>query len=301
MDTKQILITGGTGFIGSYLCNELLMQGHYITIVTRSPQKYAGEQAENQKFVGWDEDLTAAVEQADIVINLAGESLAGKRWTEQARKKIYESRIHTTRKLVDTMAKGASKPALLISASGINIYKDSGDTFLDESSPAGDGFLAEVCQDWEAEAKRAADLGVRVVIPRISMVLGESGGALDLMKLPFRFFVGGPIGSGRQYVSWIHIADLCSAILYSMETPDISGPFNACSPEPKTMNEFAAALGKVMNRPSFFRVPEFALDFILGEAARIILGSLRVQPKVLQISDFEFQFEDLEESLADVV
>ncbi len=301
MDTKQILITGGTGFIGNYLCSELLKEGHFLTIVTRSPEKYAGEEAENQKFVSWDHDLVTEMEQTDVVINLVGESLAGKRWTEEARKKIYESRINTTRKLVDAMTKAAIKPALLISASGINIYNDSGDAFLDESSSEGDGFLAEVCRDWEAEAKRVAEIGVRVVIPRISMVLGESGGALDMMKLPFRFFIGGPIGSGHQYVSWIHIADLCSAILFSIENTGISGPFNACSPKPETMNAFAAILGDVMNRPSFFRVPEFLLNIVLGEAAQVILGSLRVQPKVLQISDFEFQFEDLEEALSDVI
>jgi uncharacterized protein len=301
MEMKKILITGGTGFIGSYLCEKLLQSGHYLTIITRSPEKYAEKQANNRNFIGWDDNLKTAVNETDVVINLAGESIAGRRWTDQTKKRILNSRVQATRTLVEAMKSADSKPELFISASGINYYKGSGDKILDESAEAGEGFLSQVCVEWEAEALKAAKIGIRTAIPRISMVLGEQGGALSQMKLPFNFFAGGPIGNGEQYVSWIHLKDLCSAILYPMEQEELSGVYNACSPNPVTMNTFAQTLGKVMNRPAFFRVPEFMLKIILGEASQMVLDSIRAKPKMLQITGFEFEFEDPEEALADVV
>ena len=300
-ESKQILITGGTGFIGSYLSEELLKAGHYLMMVTRSPEKYSDDQAKNLQYIGWDDQLLEAVNRADIIINLVGESLFGSRWTEAVKKRIYDSRIENTRKLVQLLAKAQSKPDLFISASGISIYGDQGDTILDESSPMGEGFLAEVCIDWEKEALKAKEYDVRVAVPRIGIVLEGDGGFLEKMKFPFMFFVGGPIGDGKQYVPWIHMSDLCRAILYPMENPDISGPYNACSPAPVTMNEIAFEMGKIMNRPSFFRVPEFALKMVLGEAAQPALESLRVHPKMLQISGFEFEYKDLGEALADIL
>ncbi len=301
MDPKNILITGGTGFIGKFLVSELLKAGHFITIITRSPEKFNEKQAENRTYIGWENNLTPVMEKMDVVINLAGENLFGQRWSNSVKEKIYNSRIETTKMLADAMKKAKPAPELFISASGVGIYGDNGDTVLDESSATGNDFLAKVCIDWEKESQKAAAAGVRVVNPRIGIVLEDSGGMLEKMVLPFRLFVGGPIGSGRQYVPWIHIQDLCRAFIYPIENRDISGAYNACSPEPETMNELARALGKVMHRPSLFRVPEFVLKTILGEAAQPALCSLRVQPKVLQISGFEFEFEDLEEALADVI
>lgn len=298
---KKILLTGGTGFIGKYLTRMLLKKGHYVTIITRSPGKYAEKQATNRSFIGWDDNLVSAMNDHDTVINLVGENLFGQRWTEEVKQRIYSSRIDSTQKLVDAMKKSENKPELFISASAVGIYGDSGSRVLDEQAPAGNDFLAKVCIDWENTSKKAEELGIRVVNPRIGIVLEENGGMIEKMVLPFKFGVGGPVGSGDQYVPWVHMTDLCSAILFPMDHENISGPYNVCSPEPETMNVVAKKMGKVLNRPSLFRVPEFVLNIALGEAAQPVVSSLRVQPKILQTTGFEFAFEDLEEALADIL
>ena len=297
----QILITGGTGFIGSFLCERLARDGHYLTLISRSPEKYAEESAKNQSYISWDSDLSEAMDKADVVINLVGENLFGKRWTDEVKKRLYSSRIDLTNKLVDAMEKSSTPPGVFISASGINYYGDSDDEILTEEHGPGDDFLANLCVDWEAAALKAQELGVRVAIPRIAPVLEDGDGIIDKMKLPFSLFVGGSLGSGVQYLSWIHMYDMISALVYPIENPDISGPYNAASPNPVQMDEFAQVMGQVMNRPSFFKVPEFVLNTVLGEAATPVLASLRIQPKVLQQSDFEFQFADLEVALGDIL
>lgn len=300
MDSKQILITGGTGFIGTHLSEILMRKGHYLTIVTRSPEAYKSEEAKNQKFISWDE-LSSVIDSIDVVINMAGENLFGQRWTPEVKEKLYNSRILTTRKLVDAIRASVSRPEVFISTSGVNYYEDSGDQVITEENEPGDDFLANLCIDWEKEAELASDLGVRVVIARFGIVLEKNGGVIEKMRLPFKLFIGGPVGSGNQYMPWIHMEDLCRVLVYAMENENMEGAFNACSPEPVTMSEFADALGEVMNRPSFFRVPEFVLDIVLGEAAVPVIGSLRVQPKVLQKSGFEFEYEDIGTALADII
>jgi uncharacterized protein (TIGR01777 family) len=300
MEPKQILITGGTGFIGNHLGEMLMRQGHYLTIVTRSPGAHKSEEAKNQKFISWDE-LSSVMEKIDVVINMAGENLFGERWTPKVKERLYSSRIQTTRKLVDAIRASVSKPEVFISASGVNYYKDAGDHVIDEDSEPGDDFLANLCIDWEKEAELASSLGVRVVIARFGIVLEKDGGVIEKMRLPFKLFVGGPVGSGDQYMPWIHMEDLCRILIYAMENEDLKGALNACAPEPVTMNEFADELGEIMNRPSFFRVPEFVLDVVLGEAAVPVTGSLRVQPKVLQKSGFHFEYEDIGLALADIL
>src|SRR6056297_349625 len=300
MKEKNILITGGTGFIGGHLSEELLKGGHFLTIVTRSPEKYKSVSAKNQRFITLDQ-VAERMPDIDIIINLAGESIFGQRWSDEVKNRIYESRINITRSLVDAMKAAEDRPELFISASAVGIYGDSGDTLLDEESSFGSDFLATVCEDWEEESKKAESLGVRVANPRIGIVLEKGGGVIEQMSTPFKLFVGGPVGSGDQYVPWVHMKDLCNAILFPLRDETFSGPYNACSPNPATMNELAKALGRVMNRPSMFKVPEFLLNIALGEAAEPILASLRVQPEVLQKADFKFEFEDLETALGDIL
>lgn len=296
----NILITGGTGFIGQELRESLLKEGHHLVIITRSPKKYEDEAASNQRFISWEEDLVSEMENCDAVINLAGENIFGQRWNEEVKKRIYDSRIETTRSLVDAMEKTESKPSVFISASASGIYGNRGDEVLTEDAKTAEDFLAEVCKDWEKESQRATEIGVRVANPRIGIVFEEGGGALEKMIPPFKFFVGGPIGDGKQYMSWIHRTDLIKALIFPIEKEEMKGAYNMCSPNPATMNEVAETLGDVMNRPSFFRVPKFALDIAFGEAAQPITGSIRMQPKKLQVSGFEFRFEELEEALADI-
>lgn len=296
----NILITGGTGFIGQELRESLLKEGHHLVIVTRSPKKYEDEAASNQRFISWDNDLVAEMENCDAVINLAGENIFGQRWNEEVKKRIYDSRIDSTRSLVEAMDKADNKPSVFISASASGIYGDQDDTILTEEAKAADDFLAEVCVDWEAESQKASEFGVRVANPRIGIVFEEGGGALEKMIPPFKFFVGGPIGDGKQYMSWIHRTDLVEALIFPIKNEDLKGAYNVCSPNPATMNEVSETLGEVMNRPSFFRVPKFALDIAFGEAAQPITGSIRMQPKKLQVHGFEFRFEELEEALADI-
>ncbi|OAN62980.1 TIGR01777 family protein [Balneola sp. EhC07] len=297
----NILITGGTGFIGKELRETLLKAGNNLVIITRNPKKYEDESASNQRFVSWDDDLVSEMENADAVINLAGENLFGQRWNEQVKESIYNSRIDSTRSLVESMRSAEKKPSVFISASASGIYGDQGDTVLSEEFEAANDFLASVCKDWEEESQKAGEIGVRVVNPRIGIVLEEGGGALEKMIPPFKFFVGGPIGDGKQYMSWIHRSDLVKALVFPIENEKLEGAYNVCSPNPATMNEVAETLGDVMNRPSFFRVPKFALDIVLGEAAQPITGSIRMQPKKLQVTGFEFRFEELEEALADII
>jgi len=300
MKEKYILITGGTGFVGSYLRELLLKQGHYLTVVTRSPESYKSEHAKNQKFITIDE-VPIVMESIDVVINLAGENLFGQRWTDSVKKKIYDSRISITRDLVDAIRASSKKPDVFISASGINYYEPAGEDIITEESKAADDFLANVCKDWENEAIKARELGVRVVISRFGIVLEKDGGIIEKMKLPFSLFVGGAIGPGTQYLSWIHMKDLCNAIVFALENDEIDDVFNATAPEPVTMNEFASAMGSVLNRPSIFRVPEFVLNIALGEAAVPVVASLNVQPKVLQKAGFEFEFNDLEAALGSIL
>ena len=297
----NILITGGTGFIGKELRTLLLRQGHNLAIITRSPKKYESESAKNLRFIGWDDNLAGEMEEMDAVINLAGENLFGQRWTDAVKKKILDSRVQSTRKLVEAMESAENKPEVFVSASASGIYGDRQDEILDESEKAGDDFLAEVCKAWENESRKAESLGVRVVNPRIGIVLEKEGGALQKMIPPFQFMVGGPIGAGNQYMSWIHRTDLCQALIYPINNDELQGAYNVCSPNPVTMNEFAEKLGSIMNRPSFFRVPEFVLGIVLGEAAKPVTDSIRMQPKKLQLAGFEFQFEEVEEALADIV
>ena len=297
----KILITGGTGFIGTELRSMLLQQEHHLIVITRSPGKYEEEQAKNQQFISWEDSLVEPMVEADAVINLVGSPIFGQRWTDEIKERIYSSRIDNTKKLVEAIGHCKNPPEVMVSASAVGYYGDQSDKVLDESASAGDSFLSKVCQDWEAAAKEVEKHGVRLAIPRIGIVLETGGGAMQQMLLPFKLFVGGPVGSGSQYFPWIHMQDLCRGLVYPIMNKDFNGVYNLCAPTPVTMNEFASRLGDVMNRPSFFKVPEFALRLALGEAADSIVESIRAQPKHLQKAGFEFYFEDVKEALADIL
>ncbi len=295
----NVFITGGTGFIGSHLVRALTGRGDSVVIATRSPERH--ENKEGVRYVPFDEGLREHLAGCDVVVNMAGESLFGKRWTEKVKKRLWDSRIQTTRKLVDAMRAMDRRPALLLSASGVNYYGDCGTDKITESRGPGNDFLAELTREWEHAAAEAGELGVRVSTPRISVALGGDGGALATMLPVFRAFLGGSIGPGSQYFPWIHVEDLCRSFLFVMDNESISGPWNAAAPNPVTMKEFTRELGNALSRPSLFRVPEFALNMALGEAAVLVTTSLRVIPEKILENGFEFHFPHVGDALADIL
>lgn len=297
----NFLISGGTGFIGTELRDFLLKKGHYITVITRSPKKYKSETAKNQQFINWESNtLIEAAEKADVIINLVGENLAV-RWTEENKKRIYDSRIESTNMLVNAIKEADSQPELMISASGVSYYGDRSDDILDESEPAGDGFLPDLCKEWENAARNVEEAGIRLVIFRNGVVLEKGGGALKYMLPVFQLGIGGSIGDGSQYFPWIHMLDVCRAMDFVVTNTQLSGVCNLVAPNPVTMDELTSTMGEVLHRPSFFKVPEFAVKTVLGEASDALLDSLRVQPKKLQDAGFEFRFKYIREALGDIV
>lgn len=297
---KHILVSGGTGFIGSALVEELLKRGHYIKIITRNPDKYQ-ESAKNLQYISWQDDLVAYTNEADIVVNLAGENIFGKRWTDTVKKRLRQSRVDLTQSLVKTMRKAESPPDVFVSASAIGYYGDTRDNVVDEQQQAGDDFLAQVCVDWEKEAHKAESLDVRVVIPRLGIVLEKGGGALETMLPAFKMFVGGPVGSGDQYVPWVHLTDIVNGFIAAIEDEELSGVYNFCAPNPVKMDTFADALASALNRPSLFKVPSIVLKTALGEAATPILASIRAEPKRLLDAGFEFRYDDIYLAMSDIV
>ena len=295
----RLIVAGGTGFIGSALCQRLLERGHSLTLLTRA--RSSQTISPNPKWITWDpssggnrEDM---VDGADGVINLAGEPIAARRWTEAQKEKIRSSRIHTTRALVAAIAKAGEKPPFLINSSAVGYYGARGDEAITERDGPGGDFLARVCIDWEEEAQRAEGYGVRVIRLRTGVVLGKGGGALAKMVPPFKFFVGGPLGSGRQWMSWIHIEDEVGLILFLMEKPDARGAVNATAPNPVTMKDFCKTLGSVLRRPSWAPVPAFALRLMLGEMAEMLLTGQRVLPEVALSLGYKFRYPTLSEAL----
>jgi len=296
----QIVVTGGTGFIGWPLCAALCQEGHQVTLLTRRIEK---QQACNSivTAVEWNGRDAGAWEHclkgADAVINLAGAPIADGRWTDARKQLLMESRVLSTRVLVEALSRSPSKPRTLVSASGIGYYGTRDDRVLDEGAARGQGFLADLCLAWEAEALRAAEFGVRVVTLRTGMVLERDGGALPKMLLPFRFFAGGPIMPGTQWVSWIHRRDHIGLIQWVLTAPSVSGPVNAVAPEPVTMNRFCDALGRVLHRPSWLPVPGFALQMALGELGTLMTTGQRVNPAKAISGRYVFHYPTLEPAL----
>ena len=297
----HVVVTGGTGFIGRALCRSLSRNGHRVTVLTRKgraasplldPSVTAVEWSGRGRGA-WEESL----EGADAVINLAGAPLADARWTEARKRLLIDSRVQLTRCLVDAISHRSSKPRVLISASGIGYYGPSDDRVLSEAAPRGEGFLADLCVAWEAEARRAENVGTRVVLLRTGMVLEDDGGALPKMLLPFRLYLGGPIMPGTQWVSWIHRNDHLGLIEWAMTTPSVSGPLNLVAPEPEQMQAFCEILGQVLHRPCWFPVPETVLSFALGELGTVMTTGQRVQPQKVLAGGYVFRYPALEPAL----
>jgi len=295
----KLVIAGATGFIGSPLCDKLIEQGHSLILLSRSPSP--GTFSPNKKWITWNPPSGGAWEQAidgtDGIINLAGEPIAAKRWTQTQKERIRSSRIDATRALVAAIAKAKQKPRFLINGSAVGYYGPRGEESITEESWPGTDFLSRTCVEWEEEAKKAEGYGVRVVRLRTGIVLGKNGGALAKMVPPFKFFVGGPLGSGKQWMSWIHLDDEIGLIVFLVNHPTASGPINATAPNPVTMKEFCKTLGGVLHRPSWAPVPAFALRLLLGEMADILLTGQRVLPAKTQGLGYGFKYPDLRQAL----
>ena len=299
----KILMTGGTGFIGPRLAARLVQDGHEVTILMR-PSDEKARVSPGASFLegnstqpgAWQE----AIRKQDAVINLAGASIFT-RWTDKQKKEIRESRISTTRNIVEAIGADQGKNFTLFSTSAVGYYGFHGDEELTEDSPPGDDFLATLAVAWEKEALKARGKGARVVITRFGIVLGPGGGALGQMIPVFKRFAGGPIGNGRQWFSWVHISDLTEAFIYLLKRVELSGPFNLCSPRPVRNKELAQAIGKALHRPSFLPAPAFMMKLVFGEFGSIILKGQRVVPSRLLESGFVFRYAGIDKALENIV
>ena len=300
----KVVIAGGTGFIGRNIVPILADNGHEVTILSRSPRAASAVTADEIDVRRWDPLDGRSLEQTfqgqDAVINLAGAPIAEGRWTSSRKNVLRASRIETTRMIVTALSRLSEpvRPRILINASGIGFYGLETADEVDESRGPGKGFLADLCVEWEREALRAMDYGIRTTCLRISMVLGKDGGALQKMLLPFRLFLGGPIGTGTQPVSWIHVEDLGRLVAAILEQPAFKGAINAASPHPVTMTEFCRQLGRALGRPSWLPVPAWALQLGLGELSTLMTHGQSVNPLVAQQLGFTFTYPDLESALS---
>lgn len=304
----RIIIAGGTGLIGGALANTLADKGYDVIILTRSPEKDYGF-PENVRLVGWDgktsRGWSSYVDGAHAIVNLTGQTLAPDlplklRWTQARKKRIYASRIEPGKAIIEAIASAQTKPQVLIQSSAIGYYGPRGDELISEDEPPANDYLAQICQDWESSTQAAEDYGVRRAIIRTAVVLDEKQGSLPLQILPFKLFVGGPIGRGSQGYSWIHLQDEVSAIVFLIENPEAEGAFNLSAPNPVTNAEFARIAGRVLNRPSFFPLPGIIMKLIFGEASIVLLEGQKVVPGRLHEMGFNFQFPTLESALRDI-
>jgi uncharacterized protein (TIGR01777 family) len=299
----KIVVAGGTGFLGRHLCARLASWDHEVVVLTRG----ASGGTEPARRVTWNPvdaggHWVFEIDGADAVVNLAGEGLADRRWTVRRKDVLRQSRIASTRGLVAAIRSATRRPSVFVSGSAIGYYGDADARPLDESFPPGSDFLATLCVDWEAEAHGAAALGCRVVIIRTGVVLARDGGALKKLIPPFLFFLGGPIASGRQYLSWIHRDDWVRLVDWTISRPDVSGAVNATAPNPVTNAEFSAAVGRALQRPSWFRVPRLALRVLVGEMADdVLVGGQRVVPTRALNGGFTFDHQDVDGALRAIV
>ena len=298
--SKRILITGGTGFIGHVLCRELLARDYELTVFSRQPPETVKSSCGRVEAVS-DLQQLRSHPGYDAVINLAGEGIADKRWSETRKQELRDSRIGVTETLVEVIRSWERAPKVLVSGSAVGFYGDQGAATVTEDTNPNDEFTHRLCRDWENAAKPLADDGVRVCFSRTGVVAGPGGGFLERMILPFKLGLGGRLGSGTQYMPWIHRDDVVGALIWMMENPNASGPFNVVSPNPATNAEFTRTLGKVLHRPTLFPAPAPVLKVALGEMARLLLTGQRAIPERLTQEKFEFRYPELEQALSQSV
>ena len=301
----KVLVTGATGFVGKRVVKQLLDQGDEVVVLTRNIAKGALELGKNCKYFLWSDTKTLPPEEAfegvEGVVNLMGEGIADKRWTEEQKKKIYESRITSTSQLIERMKGLSIKPKVFVSSSAIGIYGNRGNEEITEQSSTVDDFLANVCKDWEASANKAAELGMRVAIIRTGVVIGKNGGALKKMLPIFKLGGGGPVGSGKQYMSWIHVDDIAGMFVFALKDPSVQGIYNGTSPYPATSKDFAKELGKALHRPAFAPAPGFALKLVFGEMSQVLLDGQKVMPVKFKERKFRFRYPTLEMALKESI
>lgn len=298
--SKRILITGGTGFIGHVLCRELLARDYELTVFSRQPPETVKSSCGRVEAVS-DLQQLRSHPGYDAVINLAGEGIADKRWSETRKQELRDSRIGVTETLVEVIRSWERAPEVLVSGSAVGFYGDQGAATVTEDTSPNHEFTHRLCRDWENAAKPLADDGVRVCFSRTGVVAGPGGGFLERMILPFKLGLGGRLGSGTQYMPWIHRDDVVGALIWMMENPNASGPFNVVSPKPATNAEFTRTLGKVLHRPTLFPAPAPVLKVALGEMARLLLTGQKAIPERLTQEKFEFRYPDLEQALSQSV
>ncbi|MFQ5667793.1 MAG: TIGR01777 family oxidoreductase [Candidatus Binatia bacterium] len=294
----KIFVTGGTGFLGRELCQVLSERGHEVVAVSRDAGAAHARLGSSARVVEWTDRWQTAVNEADAIVNLAGEPVAGGRWTPARKERIRASRVETTRSVVAAIERVQHRPAVLVNASAVGYYGPRGDEAVTEDTPAGNDFLARVCVAWEEAARRAASLGTRVVRLRLGVVLGKRGGALQRMRTPFKLFVGGPLGSGTQWVPWIHCDDVTGLIQLALDNPGACGAINATAPNPCTMRTFCETLGKALRRPSWLPLPASVLRLALGEMAQMFLTGQRALPAAAERLGYRFRYATLEQALA---
>jgi uncharacterized protein (TIGR01777 family) len=301
----KIIVTGGSGFIGKALIPRLVAEGHEVVLLTRNPPEARSKVDQRVNFVQWDgktsDSWESHVDGADAVLNFAGEPLDAKRWSTGQKKRIIDSRVDATTAIVNAIRKASRRPSVLVNASGVGYYGPVETGEITEEHSRGSDFLSETTSQWETAARAAEPLGVRTVILRTAVVLGDGGGALRKLLIPFRLFVGGALGSGRQWFPWIHRDDLVGVILFVLQDKSVSGSVNAVAPESVTMKEFCSALGRVMHRPSWAPVPSFLLKMVLGEMSVMVLTGQRAVPKALQRHEYTFKFPNLSSALSDIL
>ena len=297
----RVGVVGATGFVGRALVDALTARGDVVVVFSRDPAKArrtlpAAADARPLEAITAD-----GVADLDAVVNLAGESVGARRWDAGYKRAIRESRVQTTRRVVEAIGAGAPRPRVLVNASAVGFYGPRGDEDVTEATPAGDDFLASVCRDWEHEAQKVAAFGVREVRLRLGVVLGDAGGSLEKMLLPFKMFIGGPVGDGRQWFPWVHLADVVGAIVWALDHETLRGAVNVTSPEPLRYRDFAEALGRRLRRPSWLPVPAFALRLVLGQMSEVVVTGQRALPTALLADRYQFKYSRIDDALSTVI